>query len=418
MELTTPTFQIQIDGEPLESSITKEILALVFEDNEQELDVLSLTVANRDLRLTDAHFFQEGNEISVRFGYRDQLSPIRTTVIKDIDYDFPESGCPTIRVKAYDKAFKMAGSEIQKVWQKPAPGILYSEIAAAIAEKHGLEPVITPTLGFHLRVVQSNISDARFLQDLAAKARAKEGAGLAGFAFYVEGHQLHFHPQGLDLPPSHQLAYFPKSQGVLRAFRPATQSQAAKGAGTETKTIGIDPRKRKIVTHKANNQTAAKRTSLGHQTYLVDGNTGEGVFQDNQSGHIVPTFDRAETIYEEPVTEPAQDLAEGRFKAAEMRQVEATALTIGLPDLAAKQNVAISGVGEKFSGIYYCISVRHTIDASGYQCEAKLRRNALGKGAGSRSEPAKGIPNRQEDPKPPPSIFIDANTGNQRKSPS
>jgi len=35
----------------------------------------------------------------------------------------------------------------------------------------GLTPVVTPTKGRHLRVVQSNVSDAQFLKELAVKAR-------------------------------------------------------------------------------------------------------------------------------------------------------------------------------------------------------------------------------------------------------
>jgi len=101
----------------------------------------------------------------------------------------------------------------------------HSSIAEEIAAANGLTPVVTPTKGRHLRVVQSNVSDAQFLKELAAKARYKE----------------------------------------------------------------------------------------------------------QESGQIVPSFERSEGFHEEPRQEPAQDLAEGRFKEAELRQVEAVAVTIGLP---------------------------------------------------------------------------------------
>ncbi len=73
----------------------------------------------------------------------------------------------------------------------------------------------------------------------------------------------------------------------------------------------------------------------------------------------MPTFDRSEGFHEEPRQEPAQDLSEGKFREAELRQVEADAVTIGIPALRAKQNVEVKGVGRKFSGVYYCHSVRH-----------------------------------------------------------
>ena len=57
----------------------------------------------------------------------------------------------------------------------PAPGILYSEIAEQIAQVNGLIPVVAPTVGYHLRVVQSTVSDAQFLKELATKSRDREG---------------------------------------------------------------------------------------------------------------------------------------------------------------------------------------------------------------------------------------------------
>ena len=418
MDLDTfqPTFLIQIEGQAFSADITGEITSFVFEDNEEELDVMELSVSNRNLQFVDDPLFQEGNEIVARFGYVNDLSPRKKAVIKDIDYDFPENGDPRIRLKAYDKGFQLAGKENQKVWQRAAPGILYSEIAEEIAAANGLKPFVMPTVGRHLRVVQSNVSDARFLKDLAVKARARDGDGVTGYAFFVQDDGLHFHPRGLKEEPATVLEYFTDSKGMLRSFRPSTQSQGAKGAGTQTKAAGVDPRRKTAVTHAADNETTPERTSLGKRTYLVDGNTGEAAYKEQESGRIVASFERSEGFHEEPNQEPAQDLAEGTFAEAELHQVEAVALTIGIPSLRAKQNVEIQGVGTKFSGVYYCHSVRHTIDGSGYHSDLKLRKNALGRGAGDKSVEVKGRPNEQEAPQvareePPPMVRIDADSG-------
>jgi len=196
MDLDTfkPTFLIQIEGQDLSKDITQEITSFVFTDNEEELDVLELSVTDRNLQFVDDPLFQEGNEIVARFGYVGNLSPRKKAVIKDIDYDFPENGDPTIRIKAYDKGFKLAGKENQKVWQKPAPGILYSEIAEQVAAANGLTPVVTATKGTHLRVTQSNISDAQFLKELAEKARDRDGDGVSGYVFYIQDDELHSIP--------------------------------------------------------------------------------------------------------------------------------------------------------------------------------------------------------------------------------
>ena len=420
MDLNTfqPAFLIQIEGQALSTDITSEITSFVFEDNEEELDVMELSVSARHLRFVDDPLFQEGNEIVARFGYVNNLSPRKKAVIKDIDYDFPENGDPRIRLKAYDKGFQLAGKENQKVWQKPAPGILYSEIAQEIAAANSLTPVVTPTVGRHLRVVQSNLSDAQFLKDLAVKARDRDGDGVTGYAFFVQDDGLHFHPRTLTQAPATVLEYFTDRQGLLRSFRPSTQSQGAKGAGTQTKAAGVDPRRKAAVEHVADNETTPERTSLGKRTYLVDGNTGEAAYKEQESGRIVPSVERSEGFHEEPHQEPAQDLAEGTFAKAELRQVEAMAITLGIPGLRAKQNVEIKGVGAKFSGAYYCHAVRHVIGEGGYSCELKLRKNALGRGAGDKAVETQGRRNEQEAPpvpvdEPPPMVRIDADSGRQ-----
>ncbi len=400
LDVYQPAFVIEIEGKRLSKDITHEITSFVFEDNEEEMDVMEVAITDRNLQFVDDPLFQEGNEIVARFGYVDDLSPRKVAVIKEIDYDFPDSGEPTMQIKAYDKGHRLAGRQIQRVWQESAPGILYSEIAEKIAAEHGLTPVVTKTVGRHLRVVQGNISDAQFLKQLAARSRDRDGKGVTGYVFHIQDDELHFHPRKLHARPALVLEYFTDREGVLRSFKPSTQSQGVKGAGTETKAVGVDPRKKKHIEHAANNATTPDRTSLGKKTYLVDGNTGEGRFRKQESGKVVASFERSEGFHEQPRQEPAQDKAESHFKNAEMRQVEATATTIGIPTLVAKQNIEVRGVGRKFSGTYYCTSVRH-IFGDGYSCELKLKRNALGKGAGSKSFEVKGKRNEQEAPRHP-----------------
>ena len=129
LDVYQPTFLMEIEGRRLSRDITHEITSFAFEDNEEQLDAMEFPITDRHLQFVDDPLFQEGNEIVARFGYADDLSLTRVAVIKEIDYDFPDGGDPTIQIKAYDKGHKLAGKQIQRVWQKPAPEILYSEIA-------------------------------------------------------------------------------------------------------------------------------------------------------------------------------------------------------------------------------------------------------------------------------------------------
>ncbi len=398
-----PTFLIEIEGHRLTRDITHDITSFVFEDNEEELDVMEVTVTDRYLQFVDDPLFQEGNEIAARFGYVGDLSPRKVAVIKEIDYDFPDGGDPTIKIKAYDKGHALTGNQIQRVWQKPAPGILYSEIAEQIAREHGLGAVVEPTVGRHLRVMQSNASDAAFLKALAAKSRPTDAKGSAGYVFFIQDYELHFHSRQLSSRPGLILEYFTDSEGMLRSFTPSTQSQSAKGAGTETKAVGVDPRKKRAAEHKANDASTPDRTVLGKKTYMADGSAGEGKYRKQESGKIVPTYGHSESQHERQASEPGQAEAESRFKDTELKQVEATAVIIGMPALVAKQNIEIRGVGRKFAGIYWCTSVRHVFQ-DGYSCELKLKRNALGSGTGAKASDTKGKRNEQTAPRHPKKV--------------
>lgn len=398
----TPVFLLNIEGQDVTQELADEVTSFVFEDNEEQLDVLEVTVVNRGLRFTDHPLLQENNLAVCRFGYADQWSPERRCVVREIDYDFPGDGVPTIRLKAFDQAVQLCSEERQRVWEKEAPGYRYDEIASEIAKEAGLTPVVEETAGYHLRVAQSNKTDANFLMELAGKSA--NSRGVSGYAFYVQDNELHFHTRPLEQGPTHTFEYFIDPNSTLMSFRPSTQPLWSSGAGQGTTAVGVDPRKREPVKETASNRESPDRTSLGSKTYLVDGKTGR----------FVPSYDRSESFHEEPAREPAKDEAEAKFTAAELRQIEATAVVVGDPTIKAKTNIEIQGVGRKFSGVYYVTSVRHTIDESGYRSELKLRRNALGRGAGEHSEDAAGRVNdtgEQGLPPPPPDVVVDANTG-------
>ena len=137
----------------------------------------------------------------------------------------------------------------------------------------------------------------------------------------------------------------------------------------------------------------------------------------HRAGHLTPTAG----------TTPQRPAAEAAFVPGELDQVTAEAVTVGLPALRAKTNLEIRGVGRKYSGLYHVETVRHRIDGSGYSCELTLRRNALGRGAGTTAPDARGTRNTQQaspavsapTARParaaaPRQVVIDANTGQRR----
>ncbi len=284
MNTDAPIVLLEIDGKRLSLDLTGDLIAFTYEDHEKEMDLLEVTLADPYLQFIDDPLLQEGKEIRVRFGYADNLSPTRVAVIKEIGYDFPESGAPTITIKAYDKACKLSAEQVQRVWQQPG-GMRASDIAETIAKEHGLTPVVTPSIDRFPRLHQSKVSDAQWLASLAKTARAADGKGTTGYVFYVEGEELHFHPRGLEKPPALALEYFTSRQGILRSFRPQTQTQGNAAGGQSAKAVGVDPKAKAPAVAKADNASTPERPVLGDKSALTPGSPSRPVVIDANTGN-------------------------------------------------------------------------------------------------------------------------------------
>ncbi len=281
--LDTPSVLLEIAGKRLTKAITDHLIAFTYEDHEKEMDLLEVTLADPYLQLIDDPVLQEGNEIRARFGYADNLSPTKVAVIKEIGYDFPESGAPTITIKAYDKGCKLSTEQVQRVWEKPG-GIRASDIAETIANEHGLTPVVTASIDRFPRLHQSKLSDAQWLSHLATTARASSGKGTTGYVFYVEGEELHFHPRGLEKPPVLVLEYFTSRTGILRSFRPQTNTQGDAAGGQSAKAVGVDPKAKAPAVTKADNASTPERPVLGDKSALTQGPPAKPVVIDANTG--------------------------------------------------------------------------------------------------------------------------------------
>jgi hypothetical protein len=284
MHVDAPIVILKINGQRLSLDLTDRLVSFVYEDHEAALDLLEITLADPYLQCVDHPLFQEGHVIRVRFGYADQLSPTKVGVIREISYDYPETGVPTITLKAYDKGCKLTTEQVQRVWER-AGGIRASDIATTIAIEHGLTPVVTTTVDRFPRLHQSKRSDAQWLARLAKTARALDGKGTTGYLFFIEGDELHFHPRGLEQPPVMALEYFTDRQGVLRSFRPSTRTQGEATSGQSTTAVGVNPATKTAATSTAENASTPERPVLGSKTVQGTKGTGSGpVVIDANSG--------------------------------------------------------------------------------------------------------------------------------------
>jgi phage protein D len=283
MTNNAPILLLEIEGNRLTLDMTSEIISFKYEDHEKEMDMLEVTITDPYLQLIDNPLLQEGKEIRARFGYVDDLSPTKIAVIKEIGYEFPDSGAPSITIKAFDKACHLTNEQVQRVWDRPG-GIRASDIAVTIAYEHGLTPIVTTSIDVFPRLHQSKLSDAQWLTQLAKTARSSNEKGIAGYVFYIEGEELHFHPRGLEKAPVMVLEYFTSNKGILRSFRPQTNTQGAAAGGQSTKAVGINPKSKMPTASQADNTNTPDRPVLGEKSALTKGASSSQVIIDANTG--------------------------------------------------------------------------------------------------------------------------------------
>ncbi len=74
---------------------------------------------------------------------------------------------------------------------------------------------MTHSAGRHLRVVQSNVSDARFRKDLSGKTRTGDENRVPGQAFFVQDDEFRLNPRTLEEASTTVIEYFTDRKSLL-----------------------------------------------------------------------------------------------------------------------------------------------------------------------------------------------------------
>ena len=87
----------------------------------------------------------------------------------------------------------------------------------------------------------------------------------------------------------------------------------------------------------------------------------------------------SEVIVNQTVSSKAEadQIALGQFQSQVIAYISGEGTCQGYPQLRAGQVIEIAGVGQKFSGLYYLVSVEHFYSKTqGYKTSFNVRRNA------------------------------------------
>ena len=362
MDTYAPVFIVEIDGSELPEDISRYIEDFSYDDHEDKMDELSIRIADAELSFIEHPQLQEGKEIRARWGYLGNLSEVRTCTIKKIDYDFTSAGILRMNISALDKGHKLTGRSARTCWNNKT----VADIASDIAKKHNLTPVLDiPNDSPREFVSEGGKNDMVFLRGLAAEH---------GCLLWVRNDELHIKPNTVTESVM-KFRYREDRDGYLQSLRITSKAEEGKGTDGETETAGVEPLSKREI------KETARAKESGLLVNLETGRIGnETPYQakDDETGKVVPTPSHSRTR--------GKQESKGIVQSSAMKGIEATATTIGIPALKAKDSVTIENIGKKFSGDWRVKSVKHQISRRGYTCSLTLAKSDIERGTSAKKD--------------------------------
>ncbi|MEW6519557.1 MAG: contractile injection system protein, VgrG/Pvc8 family [Thermodesulfobacteriota bacterium] len=290
-------------------------------------------------------------QVSIRAGLAEADEVLITGYITHVRplFDDDPARC-LLEVWGMDAGVLMDRQEKLKDW----PNKKDSDIASEIIASYGLVPDVEDTEVIHdeaLSTIIQRETDLRFLQRLALRN---------GFACYVEGETACFKKPRLDEPPQPVLSVHFGSETTVNHLKLAVNALSPANVAM----FQIDRASKEVLEAEA---AASEQTALGAadaQSLLGPGLDPAQVFVSRTAATGTPEM----TTLCRELYHQGEWFVEG--------EGETTGNQYGHV-LKARQTVAIRGIGETYSGVYYVSHVTHVFSDDGYRQIFKVRRNAL-----------------------------------------
>lgn len=325
-------FYLEINGRKAPKDLMHALLEIAVESSLHMPDVATLIIHDPQLRWLDDALLRPGQELRVQAITADSdksNEPIFNGEIVELE---PEFGAAThhLTVRAYDRLHRLMRGCRVRTFQNVTDG----DLVRQIADESGLEGDPAETRKVHSYVLQRNQSNLEFLRERAASL---------GYLLYAHGKKLCFKPL------VHEEQVQLKWGANLIEFRPRLTTLA------QVNTVvarGWDP---------------ATRQELFAESRRGDGKREIGEKQ--SGGEIVKQAFHLETthlIAEQPARMQSEVEAMAQIAADRMAEsfIEAEGISAGYPALTAGVSVAISSVGDQFSGKYFVTSASHSYSAT------------------------------------------------------
>jgi phage protein D len=370
-----PRYEIELEGQDVADPVLRDVKEITYTDSLSELDFFEFVLHDWDPAKhepmysspydasgqqrtlpsgTKTPLFEPGLEVTLRLGYygaEDATVMLKGRIVT-ITPSFPANGQPSLRLRALNPLHSLQRKQESLNFE----GKTDSEIAKAIAGNLDVDIEIPAGQGqdepgFEF-MAMSNEYPINFLLGLALR----------------RGYDLHMQPP--TDPNGKSVLFFgkrPEDTTIyalewgqsLVSFMPSVKT---KGQITRVVVRGWKP------------------GGKGDDRKVV----GTATFQDAglslPDSKLVQAIDSALKQFEEQVVEdPIENQAEADAKAKGLLArklqdlVTATGSTVGTPRLRAGKEIAVRGVGARYSGKYLLTETTHKVSSSGYTTDFKAR---------------------------------------------
>lgn len=291
-----------------------------------------------------------------RFGYFNDLSQIFLGVVRNVEPDY-SSKC-TISVTLFDYSLNLSQTSGAKNWGR----VQSSEIAKALAKKHGMKARVTPSNDVPKKawIQPSDMNDLAFIRDLSA---------MIDFEFFVDGDPptLVYRKKDYDSIPKANLTYYtdPSEYSYLKSFKPKVTSLGPYSSGV----AGTDAGKGKGEASKNTDPSKANPGLAPSQNLQFSERGNRAV---------------ATVVSKKPVASPAPSNTEPAKLAVVKRQQlldrsnEASSDHPLTPALSKGLIFNILGVEKPLQGKWYIQEASHELSGTNASTKVTWKRNATG----------------------------------------
>lgn len=267
-----------------------------------------------------------GETVEIAVGYGSSLETVLDGAITEHGTDFPASGPPSVTVRGYGRYHALTTDVVEDHWEECTD----AEIVEEIAEEYDLESDVDETPITYPTVENERDSDAAMLEQ---KLASRNDDGNGPFEVFARLDTLVFRAPRDTSEPTLELKYGES----LRSFSPSyTEAQS-------------------LARVEVRNWSPQNKDDIVGVATDEDGVGTRVVRKPVQSG------------------EEAERIANSILHRSQNERLRGTGETVGLPEIEVGETIALSGLGDTFSGTYYVEEVTHRVDTSGYTTTFTVR---------------------------------------------